>query len=259
MNDFLLHPFNAGFFFLLAVSAIPVAAGIVSFRHRGEDEKRKYAVTLYVVLLVFFVLYKLCLPLDKEYMLVCDQYYGGFTYLNELPLNPCNITLVVMPFALIRKNRNLMALCFYESLLGALLAFILPISGFDGYPVFSIHIFGYYVTHMTLFLAAFLLPVFGLYRPSSSDTKGVLLTMLPLTVGVFVIDILLRVSRLCEAANYFFLFYHDGNAILKFVYDLIPIPFVYVALIGSIVIVVMVPLVAFLFGIRDGMKKLRRI
>ena len=259
MDNFLIHPFNAGFFFLLAVSAIPVAVGIIFFRHRDEGEKQKYVVTLYIALAIFFILYKSLLPLDKGYMIVCDQFYGGFTYLNELPLNPCNITLMIMPFALIRKNRKLIAMCFFESLLGAFLAFIMPISGFDGYPVFSIHIFGYYITHMTLFFAAFLLPVFGIYRPSCSDTKGVLSMMLLMACGVFVIDILLRMSGLCEAANYFFLFYHDGNALLKLVYDLIPIPFVYIVLIGCIVTVAVIPLITFLFGMRDVIKKRHQI
>lgn len=232
----------------MGISLIPTLIGIIFFRNKSENEKTKYVLWLFLILAVFFCTYKLLMPLDKEYLDIYDKYYGGFTYLNELPLNPCNITLLLFPFAIVKKNNTLLAACFYEAMLGALLAVVTPIFGFDGSPVFSVHILGYYITHMTLFFSTFLIYSFGIYVPKYKDTGKAIFAMFLISCGVFVIDIFLRTSGLCKNANYFFLFSHDGNAILKFVYDLIPIPFVFTVLTGLVIMAILIPIIVTLFN-----------
>ena len=248
MENFVVHPFNAGFFLLLAIAACPNMLAFFILRKKSYSAKYAAAVKLYCALAIFLIGYKLLLPLDAGYMQRCNEYRGGFTYLNELPLNPCNIAVLLFPVALLRKNNTLIATCFFESLAGSLLAITTPIYGFDGYPVFSIHVFGYYVSHMALLLTTVLLAVFGIYKPKLADMKKVMLTLFILACAVFLIDLGMRVTGICETANYFFLFSHDENVLLKFFYELVPVPFVFTMIPGTIGSLILIPLIILIYN-----------
>lgn len=224
-NSFIVSPFNGPFFVILGLHLAFALVLIFLFRSKPEKTRRKLVGWLYVFVFVAFIVYKLLLPLDAEYMAVYDSTWGGFTYLNELPLNPCNITLMLVPLAMLTMKRSLLSFCFYAATFGPLMSLVVPITGFDGYSLFSIHMIGYYFTHVMLFMVPLLLVALRLYTPKARDVLSFAKILLLLGFIVFLIDIFLRRSGLCPAANYFFCFEDEGNPVLILFHKIIPIPF----------------------------------
>ena len=223
-----IEPLNGVFFcFLLAFVALAFLF-VQVFKKKSEKSKTRFLVILYLLTLLLFVVYKTALPLDEEYIHICDENWGGFSYWNELPLNPCNIMLLLMPVAARTRRKILLVMCFFTSFIGPTMALLMPISGFSGVSLFLPRALGYYVTHVLILIAPILLFGLKIYRPCFRDVIFYIAGIILIAFVVFLINILLRKSGLCPAANYFFCMDPDNNAILMFFFRLIPIPFLYV-------------------------------
>lgn len=197
------------------------------YKDKTENQKRNLLSIVYGLIFVVFIFYKALLPLDKVYMEIYRDHYGYFSYLNELPFNPCNIALILIQLSLWTKKRPLFTACFMISTFGPLLAILMPSVGFSGYGLISIHMLGYYITHFAILMIPVLLFGLGIYRPEYSDTPRFAITFIIMTFCVFLIDLFLHKSGLCDIANYFYCMNNDGNPVLVLLWNLIPIPFVY--------------------------------
>lgn len=226
MKDFLvIEPFNGVFFGFLALMLALALLTIRLFRAKPEETRRRLVMGIYIFMFGVFVAYKLLLPLDAPYMQIYKETWGDFTYLNELPLNPCNVTLVVLPFAVLTMKRPLLCFCFFAGLLGPIMALVTPITGFSGYSLWSIHVFGYYFTHFAILMAPLLLTGLGLYRPEYKDTLSFAVMMLLAAAVAYGVNMLLRVTGLVPSANYFFTIDDENNPILMLFHKLIPLPY----------------------------------
>lgn len=226
MKDFLIiAPFNGVFFAFLALNIALALLALKLLKNKPTDTKRRFLTRLYIFVFLVFVAYKLLLPLDAEYMQIYKDTWGSFTYLNELPLNPCNVTLLVLPFAMRSMKRPLLCFCFFAGILGPIMALVMPITGFSGYSLWSIHVFGYYFTHFAILMAPILLLGFGLYAPRCRDTFSFAVIMILLAAAAYGVDVLLRKTGLVPSANYFFCIDHENNPVLMLFHRLIPLPY----------------------------------
>ena len=240
-----MRPFNT--LFIAVFAAFILLLVITSLILRGKSERTKSAVLIAacVITLIGFVVYKYCLSLDSDYNVITAE-MGGFNWWGELPLQLCNINMLLIPIAVLKKNRPLMCFGFFLGPLGAMMALAMPGNGFDGYSLLLPRMLGYYGTHFMIVIEGLALVTFGLFRPKLRDLPRAILTALLITFAVSIINMLLRWSGLHPRANYFFSVETEGNPLLEIFHSWIPIPFLYLLpstlILGVYMLVITIPL-----------------
>ena len=225
-EGWILRPFNTLFLIVFGGFIVLLALFSLLLHRRSERAKSAVLVTACILTLIGFVIYKIYLSRDAEYNVITAG-MGGFNWWGELPLQLCNINMILIPIAVLKKNRFLMSFCFFMGPLGALMALVMPGNGFDGYSLLLPRMLGYYGTHFMILIEGLALVTFGLYRPRLRDLPGTALTVLLIALAVTVVNMLLRLSGLHPKANYFFSMETEGNALLEIFHRWIPYPYLY--------------------------------
>ncbi len=249
----IMHPFNT--LFCLCFAAFILLLVIASLLLRGKSERTRQTVLVAacMVTLVGYFIYKHLLSLDADYNVITAN-MGGFNWWGELPLQLCNINMILIPIAVLRKSRPLMSFAFFVGPLGALMALVMPGNGFDGYSLLLPRMLGYYGTHFMIVIEGLALVAFGLFRPRFRDLPRAVLTILIIALCIFGINMLLRWSGLHPKANYFFSVETEGNFLLNIFYSWIPYPFLYLLPCVGILVPYML-LVTLPFALADRKKK----
>ena len=229
-----MHPFNGVFFAYFALFLLLLALTGLILRGKSERTKKTVLVAACVLTLLGFFVYKYFLSIDAEFN-EATAAMGGFNWWGELPLQLCNINMLLIPVAVLKKNRALLSFCFFIAPLGALMALVMPGMGFEAYPVYLPRMIGYFGTHFMIFIEGLAIATFGLYRPRWRDIPLTVLALLVIALIVFGINMLLRVTGLHPKANYFFSVETEGNPLLELFYSWLPYPFLF--LLPSVVIV----------------------
>ena len=202
-SPWIMHPFNGVFFACFALFLLLLVLAGVCLRGKSERTKKTVLVTACVLTLLGFFVYKYFLSIDAEFNEATAS-MGGFNWWGELPLQLCNINMILIPIAVLTNRRALMSFCFFVGPLGALMALVMPGMGFDGYPILLPRMLGYYGTHFMIIIEALALAVFGLYRPRFRDLPGTVLALVLISLAVFGFNVFLRATGLHPKANYFF-------------------------------------------------------
>ncbi len=226
-SDFwIIRPFNLAFFAVTAAFLLVLILATAIMKNRSETAKRAVIVTACVLTLIGFFVYKYYLSIDADFDRITSD-MGGFNWWGELPLQLCNINMILIPIAVLKKSRPLMSFAFFLGPLGALMAIVMPGNGFGGYSLLLPRMIGYYGTHFMIIIEALSLVTFGLYRPRFRDLPGTLLAILLIALAVFGFNMLLRWTGLHPKANYFFSVETEGNFLLEIFYKWLPYPFLY--------------------------------
>ena len=225
-GPWIMHPFNGVFFACFALLLLLLVLAGVCLRSKSERTKKTVLVTACVLTLLGFFVYKYFLSIDAEFNEVTAA-MGGFNWWGELPLQLCNINMILIPIAVLTNRRALMSFAFFVGPLGALMALVMPGTGFDGYSILLPRMLGYYGTHFMVIIEALALAVFGLYRPRFRDLPGTVAALVLISLAVFGFNMLLRTTGLHPKANYFFSVETEGNFILEIFHKWIPVPFLY--------------------------------
>ncbi len=226
-SDFwIIHPFNTIFCICLGVFLLLLIAASLLLRGKSEKTKQTVLIAACVVTLIGYFIYKYLLSLDADYNIIRAD-MGGFNWWGELPLQLCNINMILIPVAVLRKSRPLMCFSFFLGPLGALMALVMPGIGFDGYSLLLPRMLGYYGTHFMIVIEGLALVTFGLFRPKFRDLPRAVLAALAIAFGIFLINMLLRWTGLHPNANYFFSVETEGNFLLEIFHSWIPVPFLY--------------------------------
>ncbi len=252
-SDFwVIRPFNTVFLIVFAAFLAILALAVALLRKKSERTRQIVLITVCLATLVGYCVYKGFLSLDADYNRITAN-MGGFNWWGELPLQLCNINMLLIPIAVLRRSRPLMAFCFFLGPLGAMMALAMPGNGFDGYSLLLPRMLGYYGTHFMIVIEGLALVGFGLYRPRFRDLPRTVLAALAIAFCVFLINLLLRWSGLHPRANYFFSVETEGNPLLELFHGWIPVPFLYllpcIAILG-----VYMTLVTGAFVLTDGIR-----
>lgn len=228
-----MRPFGPLFMISLALFLLILIAAALVLRGKSDRTKAMVIAVACWVTLLGFVAYKLALSVDADYNVITAN-MGGFNWWGELPLQLCNINMLLIPIAVLTRKRPLLSFCFFIAPLGALMALVLPGNGFSGYSIFLPRMLGYYGTHFAIVIEGLAIAVFGLYRPQLRDLPLTAVTIFCIALIIFGVNLLLRATGLHPKANYFFSVETEGNSLLEVFYRWIPLPFLY--LLPSIVI-----------------------
>ena len=222
----IMRPFNTVFCVCFAAFLLLLITAGLLLRGKSEKTKQTVLITACAVTLIGYFIYKYMLSLDADYDVITAN-MGGFNWWGELPLQLCNINMILIPVAVLRKSRPLMCFGFFIGPLGALMALVMPGNGFDGYSLLLPRMLGYYGTHFMIVIEGLALACFGLFRPRFRDLPRAVLAVFLIALGIFAINMLLRWSGLHPKANYFFSVETEGNFLLEIFYRWIPAPFLY--------------------------------
>ncbi|MBQ5961079.1 MAG: YwaF family protein [Firmicutes bacterium] len=226
-TDFwIIRPFNLVFCIASLCFILLLIVASLLLRNKSEKTKKAVIVTACVITFIGFFVYKVFLSLDKEYNVI-TQNMGGFNWWGELPLQLCNINMILIPIAVLTGKRPLMSFCFFVGPIGALFALMMPGNGFDGYSLLLPRMLGFYGTHFMIIIEALAIVTFGLYRPKFRDLPMTIVTLLCVAFVVFCINMLMRWTGLHPKANYFYSVETEGNFLLDLFHSWIPVPFLY--------------------------------
>ena len=251
------HPFNGVFWALCAGFALVLILASLLLRRRSERTRRAVIVTACALTTVGFFVYKYFLSIDAEFD-AATAAMGGFNWWGELPLQLCNINMLLIPVAVLTRKRPLLSFCFFVGPLGAAMAICMPGTGFSDCSILLPRMLGYYGTHFMIIIEALSLVTFGLFRPRFRDLPGTAATILLVALAVHGVNVLLRVSGLHEHANYFFSMETEGNFLLEIFHSWVPYPFLY--LLPSIVILaVYMAVITGFFALADRKKAPARV
>ncbi len=227
-SSLILLPFNGVFFALFAVFAVLFLILNLIMRRCSEKTRRVTLAGLMIFTLAFFIWYKIMLSLDIEYSILTESAgKGAFCWWGELPLQLCNINMILIPVAIATKKRSLQGFCFFLGPLGAAMALCMPGLGFEGCSILLPRMIGYYFTHFMVFFGGLSLAGFGIYRPTFRDLPGVVLSLIVLNLLIFVFNMILRLTGVYPNANYFYNVVTEGNPILELFHRWLPYPFLY--------------------------------
>ena len=153
--------------------------------------------------------------------------------------------MIIIPIAVLKKNRSLMCFGFFLGPLGALMALLMPGNGFDGYSLLLPRMLGYYGTHFMVVIEGLALASFGLFRPKFRDLPKAALAVLVIAFVIFLLNLLLRWTGLHPKANYFFSVETEGNFLLELFHSWLPFPFLYllpcIVILGVYMLLVTIP------------------
>ncbi|MBR4392851.1 MAG: YwaF family protein [Oscillospiraceae bacterium] len=240
----IMNPFNLVFNICLAAFLLVLVLASFALRKTREKTRSAVLVTACVLTLVGFFVYKYYLSLDADFDVITAD-MGGFNWWGELPLQLCNINMILIPIAVLRKSRPLQCFCFFLAPLGALMALVMPGTGFGGYSLLLPRMLGYYGTHFMIVIEGLALVTFGLYRPRFRDLPRAILTAVIIAFCVFLFNMLLRWSGLHPKANYFFSVETEGNFLLELFHSWLPYPFLYllpcIGILGAYMVLITTP------------------
>ena len=221
----IIRPFNAGFFLLMGFTVGAILLLWVLLRGQPEHRRAAVLITLCMVNIIGFFVYKVFLSKDAQFLVLSGL--NRFNWFNELPLQLCNINMFLIPIGILTHRRSLLGFAFFVAPLGALMALIFPEMPFSGYSLWMPRIFGFYLTHALIIVCSFSLVTLDFYRPRPKDLPSVIGTFLALGFAALLVDVLLR-HTVCPQANYFFVFGQDVDiSILNLFWKWIPVPFLY--------------------------------
>lgn len=245
-SDFwIMRPFSKLFFSSFALFLLLLLIASILLHKKSTETKELVLITACVVTLIGFILYKIFLSRDHDYNMITAS-MGGFNWWGELPLQLCNINMLMIPIAVWKKSRPLACFCFFLGPLGAFMALIMPGNGFDGYPIFLPRMLGYYGTHFMIVIEGLALVTFGMFRPKLRDLPRAVFTALLIAFAVFCFNLLLRWTGLHPKANYFFSVETEGNPLLEVFHSWIPYPFLYLmpccVILGVYMLAITIPL-----------------
>ena len=226
-SDFwIFRPLNPAFWLTTLFFAALLILGTLCLRKKSKQVKKRVLLGACLITIAGFFAYKYALSLDKEFNEL-TAYRGGFNWWGELPLQLCNINMILIPIAIYSERRSLLCFTFFIGPLGAAMAVFMPGVSFSDVSLFLPRMLGYFGTHYMIIIESLAIGTFGLYRPKFKDLPKAVGAFLLTALVIFGITALLRVTGLHPHANYFFTFETEQNPLLEIFHSWIPVPFLY--------------------------------
>ena len=120
MNDqssfWIMSPFNHLFIIVTIFFILLLVLVTRLMKNRTDRTKRAVIVSACILTLIGFIVYKIFLSLDSDFNVITSE-MGGFNWWGELPLQLCNINMIMIPIAVLTRKRPLLSFCFFDRLL----------------------------------------------------------------------------------------------------------------------------------------------
>ena len=115
-QDFwIMRPLNLLFFITFASFVLLLVLASALLHNQSKKTRETVLITACVMTLLGFFVYKYYLSIDSEYNIITAG-MGGFNWWGELPLQLCNINMILIPVAVLRNSKPLKCFCFFLAL-----------------------------------------------------------------------------------------------------------------------------------------------
>lgn len=197
-----------------------------SFKNKSQETKINTLLKLNLLLFIFYYVYKL---------IYYFEYDGSIAEL--IPLQLCNINIVLYFISLKTKNKDLLGFSFYTVVIGALLAILFSDNFLSGLSFAHPLALGFYFFHSFLILIALLSLKIEIFKPSVKNSFNVLKTLLSMSFVIFLVNIIFE-EFIGIKSNYFY--QTDATSVpqLQILYNFLPVKFLYLT-----------PLILLMFGL----------
>jgi uncharacterized membrane protein YwaF len=210
---------------LAAIAAVCLLVWLL-FRRRSEDVRARAVALIGAFNLLLFCFYKYWLSQDPAYLLANG--FPRFEPWLELPLQLCNINLLLIPLALALRREGFYTFCFYTASLGAFMAIASPPASFEG-DIFLLRNIGFYGTHALLIVCGVSLMTLRFVKPRQRDVLWTVSILALVACAIHGLNTLIQHAFGVEA-NYFYTYGPGGSSILSNVYAILPMPLAYLFL-----------------------------
>jgi uncharacterized membrane protein YwaF len=183
---------------------------------QNSDIKRNVLLIICIFNILLYISYKIIQANNPEY---------NFNIFTNLPLHFCNINLILLPIAIFSKNKYLLAYQLYFGTPLALLALVTIDPSFRSKPFFEYTSIVYFYYHSMLAIIPFLLLKYKLFIPSYKNVLQPVLLLISITFIAHIVNIIFRVTRIAEEANYFFTYGLKGDFFTEFFWNILPYNF----------------------------------
>lgn len=205
------------------VVVLLAAGGVVAhylLRRRSFEIKRAWLLGLAFLTLASSIAFHIAFLVDPP-----EQ---GWPFFQNLPLHLCTIMSWAMPLVVWFDWKPLRAVAFYPGAIAGVASLVSATPAEQGHPLLDPRSF-FWVAHALNAIVPFLLASLGLYRPTARQAlQSVGWVALFGLVVILPVNLALR-AWVDPGANYFYLFSPEGADILQVLWDLIPVPILYVA------------------------------
>jgi Integral membrane protein (intg_mem_TP0381) len=168
-------------------------------------------------------------------------YFTKFAHiLTLLPLQLCNIAVILIPYALKTYKKPLIEFLFYVCGLGALSAILIVSKEYQA--TYSLFTFSFYTFHFLIFLIPTLLWSWGFCRIDPQLKTAYRLTIVLIVLSLFIHSINLVLNAFNVPANYFFTIIDlsiKSNEAFLFFASIIPFDYFYLYLVFPILYIYM--------------------
>ncbi len=148
----------------------------------------------------------------------------SYNFLDDLFLHPTDLISILAFIVIFKKKYQHVHNFYYIGIFFSIIMVIFPSDKYFG-SIFYVHNFLYIVNlYLNLLLCFFMASI---YKPGVNDIITSIKNLFLITVLCFCINTLLVVSGFNENANYFYTINGENNLLFNYVYNLIPISFIY--------------------------------
>lgn len=214
----IINVFNAVWFVFMGVTVATIAGITYLYRDKTRKEKLKFMRWFSIISFILWILYK--------YGLYVDPTFPEFNFWNELPLQPCNTMMWLAIISSFFDITIIMDYGFYVGIVAALMAILMPETGFYNIPFFSIKALGFYGTHALVLIMGVLFVTLKLTKVSYKNALRSAIFFFGMACAMFLVSFILRVTVFPEA-SYYFTFGNDDNFLLRAIKRFIPVNLVY--------------------------------
>jgi len=183
---------------------------------KDENTKQRALLLICISNAVLYVIYKIVQAIE-----------GGYTFdiFTNLPLHFCNLNLILLPLAIYKKSKTLMAYQVYFGVPLAGLALITIYPAFISRPIWHFTPFVYFYYHSMLLALPLVLIKLKLFTPSFKVIWQPTLLLVGLTAAIHVVNMIFRATGIAGNANYFFTYGLEGDFFTELLWGILPYNF----------------------------------
>lgn len=139
----------------------------------------------------------------------------------------CNFNFILLPLCLIKKNELARQYLFYFSMFAAMSTFVSYTSDVENSMWYSVVTLNFWLDHFLVVAITFMMISARWFKPRKEYIIPVILTMLLYFLSAFVVNYLFNGCTISGPHNHSYTMDPGGIMVLGPMYQLIPIPFVY--------------------------------
>lgn len=208
--------FNGLHIVLIILSLITGILGMLYFNRFEKADKISKIKKMSIIGLALLVIRLLWIIFDKKYQ---------YNFFAEWIFNPVELIVIASFLVYVGKKIKLMPIIYYFGIIWSIIAIFFPDSRYLGSNIFAVRNLLYYtLLYFNLIICLFTSTI---YKPNKKDIiPTIQLLFITITVA-FCLNVLLKFTLLNKSANYFYTVQPQEIRIFNFIYQMIPIGYVY--------------------------------